>query len=144
MVAATFFFLGLSVCIAAGLVCYVLARFFWQPDPIRVNPEITESERALWLQLKAALMELYSRYEVKETPKQRALRSWAGTLVICAGLCMIGVLLEVEFNRHISIDEVIAGFLGPQHVSVPANLPRAHHASAQPADATQQPSETAH
>lgn len=121
MVTATFFFLGLSICIAAGLVCYVLAKFFWKPEPT-LSPEVTESEKALWLQLKAALMELYSRYELKESPKQKALRSWAGTLVICAGLCMIGILLEVEFNQRISMDQVFAGFLGPQHVSVPANV----------------------
>jgi hypothetical protein len=69
-------------------------------------------EKAAWLQIKAALVDLYSRYELRESPRQKSLRSWAGTFVICAGLCMIGILLEVEYNQFISVREVVSGLLG--------------------------------
>jgi hypothetical protein len=67
--------------------------------------------------LKIAIMELYSRYESTETPRQKSLRSWTGTLAICAGLCMIGVVLEVRYNSMISARSIVSGLTGEQHVS---------------------------
>jgi hypothetical protein len=128
MVAATFFFLGLSLCIFAGLVCWTMARSIKRTakELKQANkPEI--DEKAIWLELKTALADLYSRYEMRESPKEKYLRSWTGTLIICAGLCMIGILLEVEYNSPITVDRIIAGFVGPQHVSVPTVKPRAHN-----------------
>jgi hypothetical protein len=111
MFVATFFFLGLAVCIFAGLICFALAR------TARQTVQLPPNERAAWNRLKIAIMELYSRYESTETPRQKALRSWTGTLVICAGLCMIGIVLEVRYNMLISTRSVVSGLTGEQHVS---------------------------
>lgn len=111
MFVATFFFLGLAVCIFAGLICYALARAAKQ------NVQLPPNERAAWNRLKVAIMELYSRYESTETPKQKALRSWAGTLTICAGLCMIGIVLEVRYNSMISTRNIVSGLTGEHRVS---------------------------
>ena len=111
MFVATFFFLGLAVCIFAGLICFALARNAKQ------TVQLPPNERAAWNRLKIAIMELYSRYESTETTKQKALRSWTGTLAICAGLCMIGVVLEVRYNEMVSARSIVAGLTGEQHVS---------------------------
>jgi hypothetical protein len=115
MFTAAIFFLGLAVCIFAGLLCLGTAR------AIKVSQTVQPpaDEKATWNQIKAALIDLYSRYESRETARQKALRSWAGTLTICAGLCMIGILLEVRYNEMISVKSVIGGLVGGQHVSAP-------------------------
>jgi hypothetical protein len=111
MFVATFFFLALAVCIFAGLICFTLARSAKQ------NVQLPPNERAAWNRLKIAIMELYSRYESTETPKQKALRSWTGTLAICAGLCMIGIVMEVRYNTMITTRTVVSGLTGEQHIS---------------------------
>jgi hypothetical protein len=111
MVTATFFFLGLAVCVFASLICYALARSAKQ------TVQLPPNERAAWNRLKIAIMELYSRYESTETPKQKALRSWTGTLAICAGLCMIGIVLEVRYNAMISARTVVSGLTGEHQLS---------------------------
>ena len=124
MFTAALFFMGLAVCIFAGLVCYGTAR------AIKVTQATQPStdERATWNQIKAALIDLYSRYESRETAKQKALRSWAGTLTICAGLCMIGILLEVRYNELITPKSIIGGLVGGQRVSAPVlDISRPHH-----------------
>jgi hypothetical protein len=110
MVTATFFCLGLAVCIFAGLICYALAK------NAKSTVQLPPNERAAWNRLKIAILELYSRYESTETPKQKALRSWAGTLVICAGLCMIGIVLEVRYNNVITTRTVVSSLTGEARV----------------------------
>ena len=134
MVTATFFCLGLAVCIFAGLICWALARSAQAAMAAQLPP----NERAAWNRLKIALMELYSRYESTETSRQKALRSWSGTLLICAGLCMIGVVLEVRYNSVISAKSVVSGLVGEQRV-VPQQ-PQQHngHTQSKPAPQTTQ------
>ena len=132
MVAATFFFLGLAVCIFAGLICFALARSAKQ------TVQLPPNERAAWNRLKIAIMELYSRYESTETPKQKALRSRTGTLVICAGLCMIGIVMEVRYNTMISPRSIVSGLTG-EHPLSPQQLQRGSnpgHTQAKPATPT--------
>lgn len=118
-----FFSLGLSACIVGGLVCFAMARTMKGTPVSQLSPE----DRVAWHQIKIAMMDLYSKYEVKETPTQRSLRSWAGTLVICAGLCLIGVVMEVEFDQRITMENVFAGFLGPQKVCLQEpRIPKPH------------------
>jgi hypothetical protein len=116
MFTATFFFLGLAVCILAGLICFAMARSLKVTNTahaIQPSPD----ERAAWERLKKALAELHSRYEGAETTKEKTLRSWVGTLVICAGLCMIGILMESRYDDMISAKSIVTGFVGKQHVS---------------------------
>jgi hypothetical protein len=133
MFTATFFFLGLAVCILAGLVCFALSRSLKAANAaaaIQPSPD----EKAAWERLKKALVELHSRYEGVETAKEKMLRSWVGTLVICAGLCMIGILLETRYDDAISVKSVVSGLVGgQQHVSELPPAPKHDTNSATPA-----------
>jgi hypothetical protein len=133
MFTATFFFLGLAVCIFAGLVCFAFARSIKAANAantIQPSPD----EKAAWERLKKALVELHSRYEGVETSKEKTLRSWAGTLVICSGLCMIGILLETRYDTIISMKTVVSGLVGERTIApqVPSH-PEAPHATPAPA-----------
>jgi hypothetical protein len=122
MFAATMFFLGLAICIFGGLICFWMAKF----SKSAKTADQTPNETAAWNQIKTALIGLYSQYENKETSRQKVLRSWAGTLVICAGICMIGVLLEVEYNQRISMDTIISGFVPQPRISAQSMM-HMHH-----------------
>ena len=120
---ASMFFLGLSVCIFAGLLCFALAKSAKRVPSTQPFP----SEKAAWNQIKEAITELYSRFDREETPRQKTLRSWAGTLVICAGLCMIGILLEVQYNQPITLQYIASCYVGEQQVtSVPPKTASTH------------------
>jgi hypothetical protein len=110
---ASLFFLGLSVCIFACLICFALARSVKRAPSNMPFP----SEKAAWNQIKIAIADLYSRFDHEETPKQKSLRSWAGTLIICAGLCMIGILLEVQYNQPITIEYVASCYVGEKDLA---------------------------
>ena len=107
---ASLFFLGLSLCIFAGLLCFAMGRSVKRFPSTQPFP----SEKAAWNQIKVAIMDLYMRFDHEDTPRQKALRSWTGTLVICAGLCMIGILLEVQYNQPITIDYIASCYAGEQ------------------------------
>jgi hypothetical protein len=118
MFTATFFFLGLAICIFAGLVCFAMSRSLKAANAahtIQPSPD----EKAAWERLKKALIELHTRYEGVETVREKTLRSWVGTLVICAGLCMIGILLETRYDMAINVKSVVSGLVGgQQHISI--------------------------
>jgi hypothetical protein len=130
MFTATFFFLGLALCIFTGLVCFAMARSL-RAASVANTIQPSPDEKAAWERLKKALMELHSRYEGVETSKEKVLRSWAGTLVICSGLCMIGVLLETRYDTFINVKSVVSGLVGKQHVPTPAQLLRGTSPAAQ-------------
>lgn len=137
MFTATFFFLGLAVCIFAGLVCFAMARSL-RAASVANTIQPSPDEKAAWERLKKALMELHSRYEGVETTRERILRSWAGTLVICSGLCMIGVLLETRYDTFISVKSVVSGLVGGQRVAKPVPQQQVHkHHDAKPAKPAQ-------
>ncbi|MCE5268236.1 MAG: hypothetical protein LLG00_10165 [Planctomycetaceae bacterium] len=121
MFTATLVCLGLSACIFAGLVCYRIIS-------VMKAARVANSSRHLvsWDNVKTAVAGRYARYERKEGPWQRALRSWAGTLIICAGMCMVGVALEVQYNRPITVKNVVSGFVQQPRVSAQMCKPRMH------------------
>jgi hypothetical protein len=126
MFTATFFFLGLALCIFAGLICFAMARSL-RATSVANTIQPSPDEKAAWERLKKALVELHSRYEGLETPKERLLRSWAGTLVICSGLCMIGILLETRYDSFITVKSVVSGLVGGQHVVPQVDQQQAEH-----------------
>jgi hypothetical protein len=117
MYTATMLFLGLAVCTLAFAVCYALAN-----REKTVNPnQLSADEKKIWTQIKSVMCELNSRYEKKMTRKQLILRSWAGTFAICAGLCLVGIVMEVKYRHPINTKNVVAAFAGDTNVAVPAN-----------------------
>jgi hypothetical protein len=127
MFAASLFFLGLAVCLFASLSCFALAKFVKWDSASQSSPEYA----AVWNQIKTAV-QMYSQNPPEESTTQKALRSWTGTLVICAGLCMIGILLEVDYDRPITTDSVVAGFFPIARVPSGGGHAR-HHAENPPA-----------
>jgi hypothetical protein len=123
-----FFFLGLAACMCAGLVCLALIRSMRESH----SRMISQNDKDAWHQLKNAMMDLYWKYESKETPTQKSLRSWATTLVICSGLCLLGIALEIKYDQTISTDRICDGLVGTQTVTVSKMVPshaRLHKAS---------------
>jgi hypothetical protein len=126
MFTATFFFLALALCIFGGLVCFAMARSL-RAASVANTVQPSPDEKAAWERLKKALVELHSRYEGLETPREKLLRSWAGTSLICSGLCMIGILLETRYDTFISVKSVVSGLVGGQKVTVPPPAQAHHH-----------------
>jgi hypothetical protein len=126
MFTATFFFLVLALCIFSGLVCFAMARSL-RAASVANTVQPSPDEKAAWERLKKALVELHSRYEGLETPREKLLRSWAGTSLICSGLCMIGILLETRYDTFISVKSVVSGLVGGQKVAVPPPVQARHH-----------------
>jgi hypothetical protein len=120
MLITAFFCFGIAVCIVAGLICYSLAKTVKKGENESNEGAMPPADaNAAWMHLRAAMRDMCSQREYKETPLQKGLRSWAGTLVICAGLCTIGMVLELEYRQSISMDQVMSGLVGSQRVTVP-------------------------
>jgi hypothetical protein len=113
MFTATFFFFALAVCLVAGLVLFSLV----QSCKPAVDVDSPNGGTSAWSRCKSALAHLHSTKTADNAPTHKALRSWAGTLLICSGLCMIGVVLEAEYGGRISSNSVFAGLLGEPTVS---------------------------
>ena len=70
-------------------------------------------EKAKWHEMKATWMEWYARCQEQAILKRKTMYSWARTLALCAVLCLVGVLLEAEFDQSISVRGILAGFSHP-------------------------------
>jgi hypothetical protein len=122
MFAATFWFLGIAGLIVAASACLSTKRpssagnrdIGWREPP-------TWDEKADWCEIKKTWLEWYARRQEWEAPKQKAVLSWGRTLTLCAGLCMVGVFLEAEFDQPISIRQILDGFRRSPSVSSKAN-----------------------
>jgi len=79
--------------------------------------EPTQDENAVWDAIRAAWTESYSMGRTLETRMQKTLLSWGRTLSLCAGLCLVGILLETEYGCPISIDHIVAGLV-PSHSAI--------------------------
>ena len=75
--------------------------------------ELSWDEKAKLSDLKSFWGQWYDRCKKKALMKQKALYSWARTMALCSVLCLIGVLLEAEFNQPITLQNVLNGFRRP-------------------------------
>jgi hypothetical protein len=75
---------------------------------------LTWDEKAKWTDMKAMWVQWYHRCQEKATLKQKAMYSWARTMALCAMLCLMGVLLEAEFDQPITLNTVLSGFRDPR------------------------------
>jgi hypothetical protein len=92
----------------------------------------TWAEKATWSEIKAAWTEWYKQCQKNEAPQGRALRMWAGTLALCAGVCLMSICIEVEANHPMSFHRVVAGFR-PAHQSSAVKSAAAGRTPARPA-----------
>jgi hypothetical protein len=101
------------------------------------EPTMNEKER--WHAIKLIWVECYSRCQEEAIIKQRAMLSWARTCALCAVLCLVGVLLEVEFGEFISIDSVVQNF-GHSYSAATISKPSpARYHQSKPAQASRSP-----
>jgi hypothetical protein len=83
-------------------------------------------ENTAWDEIRDTWTEWYSNCQEMDTPTQKAMLSWGRTLVLCASLCLVGIVLEVEYGTPISIDRILAGLL-PSHSVVTISQPSQSH-----------------
>ncbi len=50
--------------------------------------------------------------------------SWSRTLAMCSALCLIGVLLEAEYDKPISVSTILAGLTHSSPAAANAETPR--------------------
>ena len=136
MYAATFCFLGVAGFIVAVSAYLSKARKVevanigtrWDKKPP------TWRKTATWREIKntwTEWTEWYARCQEMEASKRKAIRSLARTLVLCAALCIVGVVLEVEFGQPISVDSILSGFGQSHPVATSFQSPHSHRASEQ-------------
>lgn len=67
-------------------------------------------KKARWTNLKTMWIRWYSLCQEKAIRKQKSLYSSARTMALCSLLCLMGVLLEAEFDQPITLRTVLTGF----------------------------------
>lgn len=117
MYAATFYFLGLAGCIVAAMACLTRGRRAGQHCELDLEDLHSASmslvmagTKPTWNEFRSLWMIWYAKCQQKAIVRQKAIYSWARTLSLCAVLCLIGVLLEIHFDKHLSLTEIISEF----------------------------------
>jgi hypothetical protein len=117
MFSATFYFLGLAGFIVAASACLSVGRRAGrraQLDLADLHSAsvslVTLGRKPSWEELRSLWMVWYARCQESAVARQKAIYSWARTLALCAVLCIIGALLEGEFDEPISLSRVLSGF----------------------------------
>jgi hypothetical protein len=131
MFTAAFYFLGMAVFVLAASICLSNGRRAGQHVEVdladlRVASVglLTTGRKPSWDEIRALWMKWYARCQEKAIVKQKAIYSWARTLALCAVLCLVGVLLEAEFDETISVSRVLAGFRHPYPVATDCHTPQ--------------------
>jgi hypothetical protein len=127
MFTATLYFLGMAGCLVAASVCLSIGRL------LKVRSSVaTEDENPAWYgtrtwdEMKATFIVWYVRCQEREAANRKTILSWARTLLLCAGLCLIGVCLEVQFDQTITSSQIVAGLRQPHIVSTTSQPPQSH------------------
>ena len=76
----------------------------------KIYKELMWDKKARWTNLKTMWRRWYALCQEKAIQKQKAMYSWSRTMALCSVLCLIGVLLEAEFNQPITIRTILTGF----------------------------------
>lgn len=121
MVSATWYFWGLSGFLLTAIICLTRGRRACQHIEVDVADLRTASlclvsagTKPTWRAIRTMWMKWYLQCQDAAVRRQKALYSWSRTLALCAVLCLIGVLLEAEYERPISVRELLAGLM-PSH-----------------------------
>jgi hypothetical protein len=118
---------AVSVCLPAG------RRASADASTAAMYKDLTWDEKLKASDAKTVWVRWYDRCKRKAIEKQKVMFSWTRTLALCAALCLIGVLLETEFDQPITYRTILVGFGSPcpEALVVPiSQLPPAHAASA--------------
>ena len=151
MFTVSFYFLGVAVFVLAASVCLsqgkrasrsvevdldtlhavsvcIPTERWAAPDGTiaKMYKELMWDKKAKWTNMKAMWMRWYSLCQEKAVLKQKAMYSWARTMALCALLCLVGVLLEAEFDQPITIRNILAGFRHPDPVASSCQTSQPH------------------
>ena len=101
MLSATFCFLGIAGFIAAVLACFSMGKPVAATGAVGVPPKRpTWSKKAEWPEIRAAWMLWCLRCQAWEAPKRKTALSWGRTMALCAGLCLIGIVVKVQLDEQ--------------------------------------------
>jgi hypothetical protein len=156
MFTASYYFLGVAVSICATLffltsgkragkkvevdldtlhtatICLPRGRQMTSEDVSAAYKDLPLEEKAKFNDSRSSWMRWYEQSKKKALMKQKAMYSWARTMSLCSVLCLIGVLLEAQFNQPITLHAVLTGFRRP-------NPPASHVETPQPRQSQNQP-----
>jgi len=111
MLAATFVFLGLSVVAVVALIFPEASLF----QSVRDRSQTTAwHKRASWREIKAAYECRLALADAERGQRRKeAARSWSRTFALCASLCLVGVLMEAEYDQRISLSQIFDNLTRP-------------------------------
>jgi hypothetical protein len=136
MLTATFYFLGVAGFLVAACACLTKGRRVSQ----RLEVDLTDIKAAsvsllmagkkpTWDEMRGLWMQWYARCQAKATQKQQAIYSWARTLVLCAVICIVGIVLQVELDEQASLSQALSSFgrrpTAASHTQSPESKPPA-------------------
>jgi hypothetical protein len=130
MFSATFYFLGAAAFIVSATACLTIGKRMSRNAKVDISDlreaslsVLTSGQNPTWDQVRALWIKWYARCQEKAVLKQKAIYSWARTLALCAMLCIIGVLLENEFDEPISFSRILAGFRSLRPAATAVEMP---------------------
>ncbi|MEN6449034.1 MAG: hypothetical protein ABFC96_00955 [Thermoguttaceae bacterium] len=117
MLTATCYFLGLAACLVTALACFARGRKAGRNieikfDDLRVASLCLASagNRRTWRAIRVKWTNWYLQCQEVALRKREALYSWARTLALCSVLCLIGAMMEAQYDQRISVSTILAGF----------------------------------
>ena len=87
---------------------------------------LTAGRKPTWDEIRSLWMMWYARCQEKAIVKQKAIYSWARTLALCAVMCIVGALLEGEFDEPITVSRIMAGFRRPCAAATELQMPQSY------------------
>jgi hypothetical protein len=133
MFSATFYFLGLAGFIVAASACLTMGRRIGQRIEVdladlRVASVglLTAGRKPTWDEIRSLWIVWYARCQEKAIAKQKAIYSWARTLALCAVMCIVGAILEAEFDEPITVSGILAGFRRPGAIATELQMPHSY------------------
>ena len=138
MLTISFYFLGLAAFIVAALFCFSRGKRAGKCGEVELDTlraasiclptgkrESTDTatiamykkmawdEKIKLSDIKTIWLQWYERCKRRAIKRQKTMYSWARTLTVAALLCLVGVLLEAEFDQPITMRTILAGFRRP-------------------------------
>ncbi len=120
---AVFFFLGVAGFILAATVCLSAGKRAADRTTAARGKEPTLNERVKWQEMEPIWMVWYAQCRENAIKKQKAIYSWVRTLALCAALCLLGIVLNVELDEQASAPRIWSrithSHLAASHTSQP-------------------------
>ena len=102
----------------AGVSRWTLTRSTRHPSAFRLGGEepwivfqrrgtrMSSHDKAKWLEMKGVWMRCYAQCREKALLRQKQMCCWARTFALCAAICLVNLVLQVEFGEPIRISSV--------------------------------------